>query len=173
MTPIYLDNAASTRVADEVLALMTDVMKGAWGNPSAQHPQGAAARGHIDTAKKRMLEALGDKRAPEYRRMEATILAAEEEARYLSRELAVCGWPEAAPKLLELVENAKRRRKSDAACTYALLATEADPQSAEALRSLLGCSLSDFVKLSVLARLARLAPNDAAVARQRAEIRTK
>ncbi|HEY5948672.1 MAG TPA: aminotransferase class V-fold PLP-dependent enzyme [Kofleriaceae bacterium] len=61
MQPIYLDNAASTRVSDEVLALMADVMKTAWGNPSAQHPQGAAARGHIETARKRMLEALGDR----------------------------------------------------------------------------------------------------------------
>lgn len=61
MQPIYLDNAASTRVSDEVLALVTDVMKTAWGNPSAQHPQGAAARGHIETARKRMLEALGDR----------------------------------------------------------------------------------------------------------------
>jgi cysteine desulfurase len=61
MQPIYLDNAASTRVSDEVVALMTDVMKTAWGNASSQHPQGAAARGHIETAKKRMLEALGDR----------------------------------------------------------------------------------------------------------------
>lgn len=61
MQPIYLDNAASTRVSDEVLALMTEVMRSAWGNPSSQHPQGAAARGHIETARKRMLEALGDK----------------------------------------------------------------------------------------------------------------
>ena len=30
--------------ADEVLALMTEVMRTAWGNPSSQHPQGAAAR---------------------------------------------------------------------------------------------------------------------------------
>jgi cysteine desulfurase len=61
MQPIYLDNAASTRVSDDVIALITDVMRSAWGNPSAQHPQGAAARGHIETARKRMLEALGDK----------------------------------------------------------------------------------------------------------------
>ena len=61
MTPIYLDNAASTRVADEVIALMTDVMRTAWGNPSAAHPQGAAARAHIDTARTRMLAALCDK----------------------------------------------------------------------------------------------------------------
>ncbi len=61
--PIYLDHAASTRVG-EVLALMTEVMRTAWGNPSAQHPQGAAARAHIETARQRLLAALGD-RVPE------------------------------------------------------------------------------------------------------------
>ena len=60
MTPIYLDNAASTRVSDDVLALMTEVMRTAWGNPSAQHPQGAAARTQIEAARGRLLAALGD-----------------------------------------------------------------------------------------------------------------
>lgn len=60
MQPIYLDHAASTRVSDDVLALMTEVMRTAWGNPSAQHPQGAAARAHIETARLRLLAALGD-----------------------------------------------------------------------------------------------------------------
>lgn len=60
MTPIYLDNAASTRVSDDVLAQMTEVMKTAWGNPSASHPQGAAARAYIETARTRLLGALGD-----------------------------------------------------------------------------------------------------------------
>ena len=58
--PIYLDNAASTRVTDEVLALMTEVMRTAWGNPSAAHPQGAAARAQIETGRQRLLAALGD-----------------------------------------------------------------------------------------------------------------
>ena len=60
MPPIYLDNAASTRVSDDVLALMTEVMRTAWGNPSSQHPQGAAARTYIEAARGRMLAALGD-----------------------------------------------------------------------------------------------------------------
>src|SRR3954471_3074976 len=60
MTPVYLDNAASTRIDDAVLALMTEVMRTAWGNPSSQHPQGAAARDHIATARRRLLPALGD-----------------------------------------------------------------------------------------------------------------
>lgn len=60
MQPIYLDNAASTRVSDETLALMTEIMRTAWGNPSASHPQAAAARAHIETARKRFLAAIGD-----------------------------------------------------------------------------------------------------------------
>ncbi len=60
LQPIYLDNAASTRVTDEVLALMTEVMRTAWGNPSAAHPQGAAAREQIELGRQRLLAALGD-----------------------------------------------------------------------------------------------------------------
>jgi cysteine desulfurase len=60
MPPLYLDNAASTRIAEDVLAAMAEVMRTAWGNPSAQHPQGAAARSHIETARRRLLVALGD-----------------------------------------------------------------------------------------------------------------
>ncbi|HEY4058822.1 MAG TPA: aminotransferase class V-fold PLP-dependent enzyme [Kofleriaceae bacterium] len=60
MTPIYLDNAASTKVSDEVLALMTEVMRTTWGNASSNHPQGAAARDVIATARARLLAALGD-----------------------------------------------------------------------------------------------------------------
>ena len=63
MQPIYLDNAASTRVSDEVIALMTEVMRTAWGNPSASHPQAAAARGYIETARQRLLAALGERGA--------------------------------------------------------------------------------------------------------------
>ncbi|MDB4957547.1 MAG: Cysteine desulfurase [Myxococcales bacterium] len=61
MNPIYLDNAASTRVSDEVHALMTEVTRTAWGNPSSHHPQGAAARGYIEAARTRLLAALGDR----------------------------------------------------------------------------------------------------------------
>jgi len=60
MPPFYLDNAASTRIDDDVLSAMTEVMRTAWGNPSSQHPQGAAARAHIATARRRLLAALGD-----------------------------------------------------------------------------------------------------------------
>ena len=57
---IYLDNAASTRVADEVIALMTEIMRTDYGNPSAGHPAGAAARRRIATGRGQLLAALGD-----------------------------------------------------------------------------------------------------------------
>ena len=47
-------------MSDDVLAQMTEVMRTAWGNPSAAHPQGAAARAFIETARTRLLAALGD-----------------------------------------------------------------------------------------------------------------
>jgi cysteine desulfurase len=62
MTPIYLDNAASTRVAEPVIARMTEVMRAAWGNPSAAHPQGAAARAYIEGARAQLLAAFGDRK---------------------------------------------------------------------------------------------------------------
>jgi len=57
---IYLDNAASTRVDDAVIALMAEVMREDYGNPSAGHPAGAAARRRIATARAQVLAALGD-----------------------------------------------------------------------------------------------------------------
>jgi cysteine desulfurase len=57
---IYLDNAASTRIDPEVLALVDEVARTAWGNPSASHPQGALARRHLTEARARLAAALGD-----------------------------------------------------------------------------------------------------------------
>ena len=128
--------------------------------------------GRYFTIKAEALEALGDKRAGQYRQWESTITHLEDEARHLRRDVGAVGWPEAAPKLLLLAKNARQRRKDRAACRYALLATEADPASAEALRLLLGCPLTDFVKLSALARLVRLAPDDGSAKKQLTELRT-
>jgi cysteine desulfurase len=57
---IYLDNAASTPVDDQVIARMTEIMRAAYGNPSAAHPAGAAARRAIAVARGQVLAALGD-----------------------------------------------------------------------------------------------------------------
>ncbi len=57
---IYLDNAASTRVSEEVLARVAEVSREDYGNPSAAHPAGAAARRRIALARGQLLAALGD-----------------------------------------------------------------------------------------------------------------
>jgi len=57
---IYLDNAASTRPSDEVIDLMSAVMREDYGNPSSAHPLGAAARRRLDTARAQVLAAIGD-----------------------------------------------------------------------------------------------------------------
>jgi cysteine desulfurase len=42
---------------------MSEVTRTAWGNPSSQHPQGAAARAYLEAARTRLLAALADRGA--------------------------------------------------------------------------------------------------------------
>lgn len=58
-TCIYLDNAATTPVRSEVLdAMMPYLTDEAFGNPSSHHRYGQQARAGIDTARRRIAEAL-------------------------------------------------------------------------------------------------------------------
>lgn len=60
---VYLDNAASTRPAPEVLALMADVAGRHFANPSSAHAAGAAAARVLDQARRQVAAAL--RAAPE------------------------------------------------------------------------------------------------------------
>lgn len=51
MREIYLDHAATTPVADEVVQSMTDVYKNVFGNPSSVHSFGRKARKLLDQAR--------------------------------------------------------------------------------------------------------------------------
>jgi len=53
---IYLDNAASTPVSDEVLQEMLPYFKENYGNPSSIHRFGRMATKAIDAARKRIAE---------------------------------------------------------------------------------------------------------------------
>jgi len=48
---VYLDNSATTRCFDEVVELMSDVMKNAYGNPSSMHNAGIEAEKYMRYAK--------------------------------------------------------------------------------------------------------------------------
>ena len=58
MNRIYLDNAATTHIDQEVIDIMVDVMQTHYGNPSSIHTEGRKARALIEVARKSVANAL-------------------------------------------------------------------------------------------------------------------
>ncbi len=58
MNKIYLDNAASTRVRDEVIENMQKTLSGFYGNPSSIHSFGRSAKTLIEKARKNIASSL-------------------------------------------------------------------------------------------------------------------
>ena len=56
---VYLDHNATTPVRDEVVELMTRVLREQYGNPSSIHAEGEAARRTVDKARNRVAALLG------------------------------------------------------------------------------------------------------------------
>ncbi|WP_165730035.1 cysteine desulfurase family protein [Polaribacter sp. 20A6] len=52
MKTVYLDNAATTQIDDQVIELMHTSMKGNYGNPSSIHQFGRKAKSAVETARK-------------------------------------------------------------------------------------------------------------------------
>jgi cysteine desulfurase len=57
--PVYLDHAATTPLAPEVVAAMLPYLREYYGNPSSVHASGRAARTAVDTAREQVAAALG------------------------------------------------------------------------------------------------------------------
>src|SRR5690606_12105694 len=58
MNKIYLDNAASTKVRDEVIENMQKALSGFYGNPSSTHSFGRSAKTLIEKARKNIASCL-------------------------------------------------------------------------------------------------------------------
>lgn len=58
MKAIYLDNAATTKIDDEVIALMAKTMQENFGNPSSTHQFGRTAKSVVETARKNIAKHL-------------------------------------------------------------------------------------------------------------------
>jgi cysteine desulfurase len=56
---IYLDNAATTPLAPEVIDAMTDLMQSTFGNPSSSHSFGRSAKGILETSRRSIAKHLG------------------------------------------------------------------------------------------------------------------
>jgi len=58
MKQVYLDNAATTKVRDEVIAVMQDALANTFGNPSSSHSYGRTAKTGIESARKTIAKQL-------------------------------------------------------------------------------------------------------------------
>ncbi len=58
MKQIYLDNASTTQIRDEVIETMTDVLKNNFGNPSSTYSTGRSAKAVIETSRKQIAKYL-------------------------------------------------------------------------------------------------------------------
>lgn len=56
---VYLDNAATTPLSDEVLTTMLPYLKNNYGNPSSTHQEGRTARAGIERARKMVAQSIG------------------------------------------------------------------------------------------------------------------
>jgi len=54
MNPIYLDNAATTQIRDEVISKMSEVLKSSYGNASSTHAFGRSSKSIIESCRKRI-----------------------------------------------------------------------------------------------------------------------
>ena len=54
MNPIYLDNAATTKIRDEVIFKMSEVLKSNYGNASSTHGFGRSSKSIIENCRKRI-----------------------------------------------------------------------------------------------------------------------
>lgn len=59
MQTVYLDNAATTPIAPEVIQVITESMKEVFGNPSSTHQIGRKAKGVVENARKNIAKMLG------------------------------------------------------------------------------------------------------------------
>lgn len=57
--PIFLDNAATTRIDPQVIDAMADVMTRVYGNPSSTHSLGREARAEIEKARRKVASFIG------------------------------------------------------------------------------------------------------------------
>lgn len=58
---IYLDHASTTKPKDEVVEVITNVLKNEWGNPSSKHSLGKSAKDIMEESRKTIAEFIGAK----------------------------------------------------------------------------------------------------------------
>ena len=61
MSTIYLDNAATTKVREEVVSVISSIIKNEYGNPSSTHSYGRSSKSLIESSRKEIADILNVK----------------------------------------------------------------------------------------------------------------
>ena len=61
MSTIYLDNAATTKVRDEIVDVMSTIIKNEYGNPSSTHSYGRSSKSIVELSRKEISNILNVK----------------------------------------------------------------------------------------------------------------
>jgi len=61
MSTIYLDNAATTKVREEVVSIISSIIKNEYGNPSSTHSYGRSSKSLIESSRKEIADILNVK----------------------------------------------------------------------------------------------------------------
>lgn len=93
----YLDNAATTRVFDEVVDLVNKTMREDYGNPSSKHIKGFEAEKYIEQSKEKIAKALKSKKSEiiftscgTESNNQAILMGVEKRKRYGKKILTTC-----------------------------------------------------------------------------------
>ena len=58
MSTIYLDNAATTKVREEIVSTISSIIKNEYGNPSSTHSYGRSSKAIIENSRKEIASLL-------------------------------------------------------------------------------------------------------------------
>ncbi len=109
MKTVYLDNNATTQVADEVCEAMLPFLTDLWGNPSSMHTFGGQTKKHIETAREQVAALIG---AADPQEITFTSCGSE------SNNLAIRGGAEAMDKPPHVVTSKVEHAAVSGPCHY-------------------------------------------------------
>lgn len=109
MKTVYLDNNATTRIADEVREAMLPFLTDLWGNPSSMHTFGGQVKKHIETAREQVAALIG---ATDPKEITFTSCGSE------SNNLAIRGGSEAIDKPPHVITSKVEHAAVSGPCHY-------------------------------------------------------
>ncbi|QHI70537.1 cysteine desulfurase NifS [Tichowtungia aerotolerans] len=109
MKTVYVDNNATTQIADEVREAMLPFLTDLWGNPSSMHTFGGQVKKHVEAAREKVAALIG---AADPQEVTFTSCGSE------SNNLAIRGGAEAMDKPLHVITSKVEHAAVSGPCHY-------------------------------------------------------